>query len=288
VRLCSYLHQGRPSYGVVDEGSGGAAVRDLGSLLGARAAGLRQLLADPNGLNDAAIAAVRAPVLPLDDVTLLPPVTDPTRVLCVGLNYHDHRAETGRGIGDEHPTIFVRFASSFVAHGEPVLVPRASERLDYEGELAVIIGRRGRHIGPADALSYVAGYSCLDDGSVRDYQRHTSQFTPGKNFDASGSFGPWLVTADEVPDPSALELTTRVNGEVRQHATTDQLIFDIPTVIAYCSTFTTLEPGDVIATGTPGGVGSAMDPPRWLRPGDVLEVEISGVGTLRTPVAAEA
>ena len=158
------------------------------------------------------------------------------------------------------------------------------ERFDYEGELAVIIGRGGRRIPRAQALEHVAGYACFDDGSVRDYQRHTSQFTPGKNFDGSGGFGPWMVTADEIPNPSALQLTTRLNGQVMQHASTADLIFDIPALIAFISTFTPLEPGDVIATGTPSGVGDKREPLRYLRLGNMLEVEISGIGTLRHPV----
>ena len=165
--------------------------------------------------------------------------------------------------------------------------PRESTQLDYEAEIAVIIGRPGRRIAEADAHRHVAGYACYNDGSVRDWQRHTSQFTPGKNFDRTGSFGPWIVTADEIPDPRALTLTTRLSGEVMQHSSVDLLIFDIPALLAYLSTFTELQPGDVIATGTPGGVGMARDPQRWMQPGEVVEVDIDGIGVLRNPIGTE-
>jgi 2-keto-4-pentenoate hydratase/2-oxohepta-3-ene-1,7-dioic acid hydratase in catechol pathway len=208
----------------------------------------------------------------------------PDKILCVGVNYREHREETGRA-PTEHPTIFVRFAASQIGQDQPMLRPVESERLDFEGEIALIIGRRGRRIPPASALEHVAGFSCYNDGSVRDYQRHTTQFTPGKNFVGTGAFGPWMVTRDEIGDPAALELTTRVNGEVMQHARADQLIFGFEAIIAYCSTFTELVPGDVIVTGTPGGVGAARTPPLFLQPGDVVEVEVQPLGTLRNTVA---
>ena len=241
-------------------------------------------------LRDGALDALReasatAATVSLDAVQLLPPVMGP-RIFCVGINYRSHREEMGRDASD-HPTIFVRFPSSLVGHGTPLLRPRASDRFDYEGELAVVIGRAGRRIARERALDHVAGYSCFNDGSIRDYQRHTSQFTAGKNFDRSGSFGPWLVTADEVGDPSTLTLTTRLNGEVMQHSTTDLLIFDVAEIIAYLSEFTELRPGDIIATGTPGGVGVARDPAVFMRPGDTIEVEISGVGVLSNEIAQE-
>ncbi len=283
MRIVTFESADGPSVGVVTGIGAESVVADCGPefhpisrLLGAARL---DLLAD---------AATTAPSVPLSSVTLLPPIPEPRRILCIGLNYHAHRAETGRGQDTEHPTVFTRFPSSLVGHGVPIEVPRASSKLDYEGELAVIIGKPGRAIPAADALDHVAGYSCFMDGSVRDYQRHTSQFTPGKNFDRSGSFGPWLVTPDEVPDPTALRLQTRVNGEVLQDATTDLLIFDLPTLISFCSIFTTLEPGDVIATGTPGGVGSARDPQIWLTEGDTVEVDISGIGILSNPVVSES
>ena len=219
------------------------------------------------------------------DGPLLPLLSDPPRIFCIGLNYEMHREETGRG-ESPHPTIFMRFGASQVGHNQPLLKPRESDMFDFEGELAVIIGKGGRRIAEARALQAVCGYSCFNDGSVRDWQRHTSQFTPGKNFQASGSFGPFLVTADEIPDPKALTLKTRLNGQVMQDTTTDQMIFDIPRLIAYISTFAELLPGDVIATGTPGGVGFARKPPVFMQPGDVVEVDITQVGVLRNPIAA--
>jgi 2-keto-4-pentenoate hydratase/2-oxohepta-3-ene-1,7-dioic acid hydratase in catechol pathway len=192
------------------------------------------------------------------------------KILCVGVNYRPHIEEMGREI-PEHPVVFTRFASSLVGHGEPVIRPRVSEQFDFEGELAVVIGKTARYVSRESALDYVGGYCCFLDGSVRDWQRHTMQFTAGKNFEKSGAMGP-VIAAAEVDDPAALELTTRVNGEVMQHGRVADLVFDIPYLIEYCSTFAQLRPGDVIATGTPGGVGAARTPPAWLRNGDVVEV----------------
>jgi 2-keto-4-pentenoate hydratase/2-oxohepta-3-ene-1,7-dioic acid hydratase in catechol pathway len=217
------------------------------------------------------------------DGPLLPLLSHPPRIFCIGLNYELHRQETGRS-ETPHPTIFMRFGASQVGHNQPMLKPKESDMFDYEGELAVIIGKGGRRIAEAQAMGAVCGYSCFNDGSVRDWQRHTSQFTPGKNFAASGAFGPCLVTADEIPDPTRLSLYTRLNGNVMQETTTDHMIFDIPRLIAYISTWTELLPGDVIATGTPGGVGAARDPQVFMKPGDVVEVDISGVGVLRNPI----
>jgi 2-keto-4-pentenoate hydratase/2-oxohepta-3-ene-1,7-dioic acid hydratase in catechol pathway len=233
-------------------------------------------------LRDAGTSAI---AIDLDDVQLVPPIVGP-RIFCIGINYRSHSEEMGRAASD-HPTVFVRFPSSLVGHGAPLLRPRASDRFDYEGELAVVIGRPGRRIARADSLDHVAGYACFNDGSVRDYQRHTSQFTAGKNFDRSGSFGPWLVTADEAGDPTALTLTTRLNGEVMQHSTTDLLIFDVAEIIEYLSEFTELRAGDIIATGTPGGVGVARDPAVFMQPGDTIEVDISGIGVLRNEIVQE-
>jgi 2-keto-4-pentenoate hydratase/2-oxohepta-3-ene-1,7-dioic acid hydratase in catechol pathway len=186
-----------------------------------------------------------------------------------------------------NPTIFTRFANSQIGHLAPLLRPKVSTDFDYEGELAVIIGTSCRHVAQADAYAKVAGYACYNDGSVRDWQRHTHQFTPGKNFCGTGPFGPWMVTPDEVGPIGPQRLQTRVNGQVVQDATLAEMLFDIPRQIEYCSTFTQLEPGDVIATGTPGGVGAKRTPPLWLKPGDVVEVQIDGVGLLRNPVADE-
>ena len=232
------------------------------------------------------VAASRDADTALDDVDFLPSVVNPGKVLCIGVNYRKHVLEMGRELPDK-PWVFVRFPDSFVGHGAGMVRPSVSEQYDFEGELAVIIGRSAHRVAAADAYDYVAGYCCLNDGSVRDFQRHSGQFTAGKNFLHSGSMGPWLVTKDELPDPAALQLETRLNGETMQSSPTSDLIFDIPTLIEYCSTFTRLEPGDVIATGTPGGVGAARTPPVWLQPGDTIEVSISGIGTLQNTIVAE-
>jgi 2-keto-4-pentenoate hydratase/2-oxohepta-3-ene-1,7-dioic acid hydratase in catechol pathway len=250
---------------------------------------LRSLLEMDGGLERAreSIEAERPePDGSIEDVTLLPVVPDPPAIWCVGVNYLEHRQETGRS-ETQHPTMFLRIAASQVGHREPIVRPKASDKLDYEGELAVVIGRPGRHIPESRALSHVAGYACYNDGSVRDYQRHTSQFGPGKNFEGTGAFGPWLVTADELPDPYAQALTTRLNGEIVQQASIGSMLFRIEQVLHYLSTAYTLRPGDVISTGTPGGVGSKRSPPRFLVPGDTVEVEVTGVGVLSNPVVAE-
>lgn len=234
-----------------------------------------------------AVAFASAPTdVKLADVVALPVIPDVGKVLAVGRNYADHLAE-GKREPPPYPMLFPRYPESLVGHGATIVKPRVSDKLDYEGELAVIIGRGGRHIAQSDALSHVAGYTCLNDGSVRDWQRHTAQLLPGKNFTASGSVGPWMVTADEIPDPSKLTLVTRVNGMEVQRTSTGDMIFSIPFLIEYISTFIDLNPGDVLATGTPAGVGLYRDPQLWLKAGDVLEVEISGIGVLRNPVVDE-
>ena len=223
----------------------------------------------------------------LSAVTLLPPLT-PGKIICVGLNYADHAAESNLPIPDA-PTIFSRYASSVIASGAPIRLPRVSSALDYEGELCVVIGTAGRYIAKADALKHVAGYSVFNDASLRDYQLRTSQWTIGKNFDGTGAFGPAMVTADALPPgASGLAIQTRLNGAVMQKSNTDQLIFDVATLIAGVSEAMTLEPGDLIVTGTPAGVGGARKPQLFMKAGDVCEVEIEGVGLLRNPVAADA
>jgi 2-keto-4-pentenoate hydratase/2-oxohepta-3-ene-1,7-dioic acid hydratase in catechol pathway len=249
-------------------------------------ASLRSALA-ADGIAKANAAAGSVPDVALDSVEFLPCILDPVRTLCIGLNYDAHRIETNQPKVD-HPTVFVRFPSSQVGHGAGMVLPKVSHRFDFEGELAVVIGKTARHVSRADALSHVAGYACFNDGSVRDFQRHATQFTPGKNFVASGAFGPWIATADEIPDPAKLTLTTRLNGEVVQQSGTHDLIFDVPALIEYITQWTVLEPGDVIATGTPSGVGAARKPPLWMKAGDSVEVEISSIGTLRNLIVAEA
>ena len=228
-----------------------------------------------------------APDLELDSATLLPVIPDPDKIICIGLNYRDHVAETGRTV-TEKPALFSRFAGSQVGHMQAMVKPRCSDELDYEGELAVVIGTAGRQIPADQALAHVAGYACYNEGSVRDWQRHTSQFLAGKTFAGTGAFGPWLVTADELPDPAGLAIETRVNGAVVQHGDTGQMITAVPGLIAYCSAILPLLPGDVIVTGTPAGVGAKRTPPLWLRAGDVVEVEIESIGCLRNPVVDEA
>ncbi|MDP2324358.1 MAG: fumarylacetoacetate hydrolase family protein, partial [Gammaproteobacteria bacterium] len=216
-----------------------------------------------------------------------PVIPEPARILCVGVNSSEHIREMGREKPD-YPSLFTRFADTLVGHGQPIVRPRLSTYYDYEGELAIIIGRPARYVMAANALDHVAGYTCFLDGSLRDWQGHTTQFLPGKNFPATGSCGPWLVTTDEIPDPSRLRLQTRVNGELRQQAPISDLCFDVRCIIEYCSSFCQLNPGDIIATGTPSGVGFARKPPCWLTPGDVVEVDISGIGVLRNNVVDEA
>ncbi|MGJ3259617.1 MAG: fumarylacetoacetate hydrolase family protein [Rhodospirillales bacterium] len=243
------------------------------------------------GVQDAvAEAAADAPetaLLARGDVVPALPIARPGKFVCVGLNYAAHAREGGHEPPD-YPSLFVRFPSSLVAAGQPVVRPHVSEQFDYEAELAVVIGRGGRHIAEADALGHVFGYTIFNDVSVRDYQRKTRQWTPGKNFDGTGPFGPWVVTPDDLPPGAAgLRITSRVNGGTRQDSNTADMIFPVARIIAIVSEFMTLEPGDVIATGTPSGVAHAMTPPGWMTPGDTVEVEIEGIGVLSNPVVQE-
>ena len=282
MKLVTFTQSGKQSYGFVDNDT----ITDIGQTLSSTHPDLKSLISDDYSKLISSNTDT-APQVALSDVQLLPPITNPDKIICVGLNYESHRKETGRP-EVEFPTLFTRFANSQIGDGEAMWRPAESTSLDYEGELAVIIGSGGWKIPVDKALEHVAGYSCYNDGSVRDWQRHTSQFTPGKNFRHTGPFGPWLVTTDEIPDPSTLTLTTRLNGEVMQHATTDLLIFTIPVLINYISRFTRLEPGDVIVSGTPGGVGFKRDPQVFMKPGDVVEVEISKIGILKNPIEAES
>jgi 2-keto-4-pentenoate hydratase/2-oxohepta-3-ene-1,7-dioic acid hydratase in catechol pathway len=230
------------------------------------------------------VAKDASPDRRLDDITFLPVIPKPGKILCAGLNYPSHVAEMGREL-PKQPSMFARFVDTLVGHGGAMIRPTVSDHFDFEGELAVVIGKGGRHIAPESALDHVAGYTCFVDGSVRDYQKFS--VTSGKNFPSTGPLGPWMVTTDEIDDPSRLTLTTRLNGQDVQHSTTDLLIYSIPQIIAFCSDFTALSPGDVIATGTPEGVGHSRKPPLWMKPGDRLEVEIDGIGVLRVDIAAE-
>jgi 2-keto-4-pentenoate hydratase/2-oxohepta-3-ene-1,7-dioic acid hydratase in catechol pathway len=280
MRVLSFIADGEPSIGlVVDDG-----VVDCGARSGTR--DLFELL-QAGHLASLESHAAAAADYGLDDVQFLPVIANPAaKFLCIGINYKPHMLEMGREL-PPHPVVFVRFASSFVGHGEALIRPRDSEKFDFEGELAVIIGERARHVSRENALDHVAGFACLNDGSVRDFQRHSGQFTPGKNFVASGALGPWMVTRDEIDDAEALSLETRLNGEVVQRESTGELIFGIASLIEYISIWTELMPGDVIATGTPGGVGAGRKPPLWMKPGDTVEVEISQIGVLSNRVVGE-
>ncbi len=227
-----------------------------------------------------------APRVSLAELTLLPPIPRPSKVICVGVNYDEHRKEMGRA-ENAFPVLFTRFADTLVGHGQALVRPPESVELDYEGELAVVIGRRGRRIPEERALEWVLGYSCFDDATIRDWQRHTHQFTPGKNFPKTGGFGPHIVTLDEISNPLDLALRTRVDGTLVQSARTSEMVFSVPKLLAYISRFTDLAPGDVIATGTPSGVGARRSPPFFLRPGSSVEVELESVGLLLNTVVSE-
>src|SRR5947208_4245184 len=278
MKLASYIAGGKACFGVVT----GDGVVTLNQRLGA--ATLRDALA-AGALADMRRAAEAAkPDHRLGDIKWLPAIPNPEKILCAGINYRSHAAETGREV-PKQPSMFVRLANTLVGHEGEMIRPSVSQNFDFEGELALVIGKGGRHIAMDRALEHVAGYTCFVDGSVRDYQKFS--VTSGKNFPGTGPLGPWLVTRDEIPDPSRLTLMTRLNGKEVQRSPTDLLIYSIPQIIAFCSDFTALAPGDVISTGTPEGVGHSRKPPLWMKPGDTLEVEISGIGVLRADVAEE-
>jgi 2-keto-4-pentenoate hydratase/2-oxohepta-3-ene-1,7-dioic acid hydratase in catechol pathway len=282
MRVVSFERAGSVGVGIVTD----AGIIDARKHLPGPFDNLRNVLLEGR-LDQLRTIASRPADFPIADVAHRPLIDDPAaKILCVGVNYLPHIMEMGRE-RPEYPVIFVRFTTSLVGHGQPMIRPRASAQYDFEGELAVVIGKRARHVPRDRASEYVAGYSCFNDGSVRDFQRHGPQWTPGKNFDRSGAFGPWLVTADEQPDLSRLRLRTMLNGQVVQNEGVGELCFDVPQLIEYCSTWVELSPGDVIATGTPGGVGAGRKPPLWMKAGDTVEVEISGVGTLRNPIRDE-
>ncbi|SOC44503.1 fumarylacetoacetate hydrolase family protein [Ureibacillus acetophenoni] len=277
MKLVSFRHGGTESFGaVIDNG-----VVDLKKKLNNEYADLKTFL-ESGKVDELAITSNDVDYT-LSDVSLLPVIPNPEKIICVGLNYHAHVEECGER-ETETPVIFYRTASSQIGHEENLLLPKESSNLDFEGEIAVVIGKEGRRISVDEAYNYVAGYACYNDGSVRDWQLRTSQWGPGKNFDGTGGFGPWLVTRGEIQDGEVLSLETRVNGEVMQSTTTNLLIFSIPEIIAFVSSYTTLKPGDVIVTGTPGGVGLKREPQLFLNEGDVVEIEVSKIGTLRNTV----
>jgi 2-keto-4-pentenoate hydratase/2-oxohepta-3-ene-1,7-dioic acid hydratase in catechol pathway len=275
MRLVSFRRDGVEGWGA----AAGDGIVDMGARLKIKS--LKAALAA-----EALAGEINAkPDFALASVTLLPPIPDPGKIICIGLNYRGHVSEGGDTL-PQFPSLFTRFADTLVGHDQAIVRPLVSTALDYECELALVIGRPGRHIARQEAMRHVAGYACFNDASVRDYQVSHS-LPAGKNFFATGGFGPWLVTADEILKPGNLKLRTLLNGVEVQHGSTSDLIFDIPAIISYVSGFTPLAAGDVISTGTPEGVGFLRKPPLWLKPGDVVEIEVEKIGTLRNPVVAE-
>ena len=278
MKLLSFTASGRDLFGAVS-GDGVVTLNDklgqpdLAAALGA--GGLEALRQAAQGAKaDHKLA----------DIKFRPVIPQPNKILCAGVNYRAHAAEVSREL-PKQPSMFIRFTDTLVGHGGDMIRPKLSDNFDYEGELALVIGKAGRHIPPERALDHVAGYTIFVDGSVRDYQKFS--VTSGKNWPGTGPLGPWLVTTDEIPDPSKLVLTTRLNGQQVQHSGTDKLIYSIPQIISFCSDFTALSAGDIIATGTPEGVGHGRKPPLWMKPGDTLEVEITGIGILRAQIVDE-
>jgi len=278
MKLATFRSAKGASYGAVTD----KGIVDLGKRLGNRYPDLKALIAG-NGFAEATKLLSEKADFRTEEIGWLPVIPNPDKIVCVGLNYQDHVVETGRD-NTEQPAIFLRLAESQVGHLQPIIRPRESTHMDFEAEIAVIIGTPGRRISQADAWKHIAGYSCYNDGSVRDWQRHTIQWTAGKNFAHTGGFGPWMVTADEIPPNTKMTLSCRLNGQQMQHATTEQMIFKIPKIIEYVSTWTTLLPGDVLVTGTPGGVGARRTPPVWMKPGDKVEIEIDKVGILENGI----
>ncbi|RQZ18760.1 FAA hydrolase family protein [Burkholderia sp. Bp9031] len=284
MKLVSYRRAGKAAFGAIKE----QGIVDLASRMPALA-DLASLLADDAALDEARrlVAAAAAADFPLTDVELEPVIPRPNKIICVGINYVAHAAEAGRTVG-KYPVIFHRYAETLLPHGAPLIRPTISDSFDFEAELAVVIGRGGSHIAPEDAMSHVAGYTCFNDASVRDWQFHTHQYGMGKNFRGTGALGPWLVTTDEIPDYRELSVHGLLNGEQMQIGKLSELAFDIPALIAYVSQALDWQPGDILATGTPSGIGFKRQPPVFLKPGDTFDVVIPGVGTLSNPVADEA
>jgi len=288
MKLASFTVKGRETYGAVQ----GDKVVDLGQHFAGKYDTLADFIGSSDFGNRDKIAAGLKADLALNDVTLLPVIPRPEKIVCLVRNYMDHHQEVlAAGMQrelSEFPPIFLRVWRSQVAHGQPIVRPKVSEQLDWEGEMALIIGKAGRHIAKEDAYKHIAGYACYNDASIREWQFHAKQIAAGKNFQGTGAFGPWMVTADEVPEPENLKLELRLNGKTEQSSNTSNLIFKIPTIINYCSTIFDLVPGDVIVTGTPAGVGWSRKPPQFMKHGDTVEVEIEKLGVLRNPVVNEA
>ena len=286
MKLLSFKLAGKDTWGAVV----GERVVDLGAATGI--ATRADFIASPRYAEREALAAGAVPVVALADVDYLPVIPRPEKIVCAVRNYMDHHQEVlAAGMQrelSEQPPIFLRVWRSQTPHNGPIVRPRVSDSLDWEGELAVIIGREGRSIPEERAWDHVAGYSIYNDGSVREWQFHAKQIASGKNFESTGGFGPWMVTADEIAPGRQLKLETRLNGETLQSSHTGHMIFPIPKLIAYASEIFTLVPGDVVVTGTPAGVGWSRKPPRFMKPGDVCEVEIEGIGVLRNPIVQQA
>jgi 2-keto-4-pentenoate hydratase/2-oxohepta-3-ene-1,7-dioic acid hydratase in catechol pathway len=285
-RLATYSIDGSTRFGVIVDGG----MVDLSSCFGQQYPTLRDVIAADALRKLAEEGALRAPDHPLDAITWLPPIPQPEKIICIGVNYPDRNAEYRDGQdAPKYPSMFMRTARSFVGHEKPLVRPRASPQLDYEGEVVLVIGKPGRHLSQDRALEHIAALTLCNEGSVRDWLRHAKfNVTQGKNFDCSGSLGPWLVPYSQESQIADIRLTTRVNGETRQDDRTSRLIFSFRYLINYISTFTTLVPGDLIVTGTPTGAGARFDPPRYLTPGDLVEVEAEGIGVLRNGVIDEA
>ena len=280
MKLATYIADGQEVYGVVT----GDGVITMNQRFGGHAASLREAITGGLLPQIKEAAAHGRADHKISDIKFLPVIPNPEKIMCVGINYKSHAAEHGTEV-PKAPNIFLRFVNTLVPHEGEMIRPKVSTSFDFEGELALVIGKAGRHIKQADALSYIAGYTCFCDATVRDFTKYS--LAASKNFIGSGPLGPWMVTADEIPDPTKLTLTTRLNGQEMQKSGTDMLIHDIPRIIEFCSMFTPLTPGDIIATGTPDGIGAKRTPPVWMKSGDVLEVEISGIGTLRNKIADE-
>jgi 2-keto-4-pentenoate hydratase/2-oxohepta-3-ene-1,7-dioic acid hydratase in catechol pathway len=280
MKLASYIADGKESYGVVtDDG-----VITMNERFGGHAASLKEAIAGGLLPQIKEAASHGRADRKLSEIKFLPVIPNPEKILCVGINYKSHAAEHGTE-APKLPNIFTKFVNTLVAHEGEMLRPKVSTSFDFEGELALVIGKAGRHIKAADALKHVAGYTCFCDGSVRDFTKYS--LVASKNFLATSPLGPWMVTSDEIPDPTRLTLVTRLNGKEMQRSGTDMLIHSIPAIIEFCSVFTPLSPGDIIATGTPDGIGAKQNPPVWMKAGDVLEIEISSIGTLRNKIADE-
>ena len=285
MKFCTFRHEAAPRLG---------ALTDLGIVdLQAADPSLPSSLIELLALGDDGLARARAAIdraeprhrSPRQSVTLLPPIPNPQKIVCIGLNYRDHAAEVGLDL-PEHVTVFAKWPNVLVGDGAPIVIPAESHRVDYEAELAFVIGRAAHHVAENDAYAYVAGYTCFNDVSVRDYQMRTSQWTLGKVFDTHGPCGPVLVTRDEIPDPHTLRISCSIDGEMLQDSSTSQLVFGIPQLVAELSSIMTLEPGDIVATGTPAGVGTSRKPRRWIRPGERVRVEIERIGALENPAVA--